>query len=100
MQALASAVVLREIHCALLRGVEGKDLGKPDQATPQAKVSSADSSAATSWTERTARAILAAPLASIDDSVRVRPCPMPAREARRNFMNVQARLCRVHHFFY
>lgn len=68
---MASAIVLRDVHCALLRAIEGKDLGKPDQAVPQAKLMSPDSTAALFWTARVAKAILAAPLPSVDEAGQV-----------------------------
>ena len=59
----ASTVVLREVHCALLRIIQGqgmeKDISKGQPTT--AKLFSPDSSGPVPWTAQVAQAILAAP---------------------------------------
>jgi hypothetical protein len=68
---LASGLVLREIHCALLRGAEGKGLSAEGADAPRtAKLATADSLAAT-WTGRVSKTILDAPPFAVDDDARV-----------------------------
>ena len=57
----ASAIVLREVHCALLRAIEGVPL-LPEQSAPlSARLFSPDSQGGQlPWTERAANAILSA----------------------------------------
>ena len=58
----ASAVLLRDLHCALLRAVEDKGLEKEKPQPSQAKLLSPDSAGPVPWTANVARVILSAPV--------------------------------------
>lgn len=73
----ASTVVLREVHCALLRIIQGqvmerdkKDASKGQPTT--AKLFSPDSSGPVPWTAQVAQAILAAPAVGAAATAKVR----------------------------
>lgn len=72
----ASTVVLREVHCALLRIIQsqGVERDKKDVAKGQpttAKLFSPDSSGSIPWTAQVAQAILAAPAATTAATAKV-----------------------------
>ncbi len=68
---LASGLVLREVHSALLRGADGKGLSSDASDAPRtAKLAVADAAAA-AWTGRVSKAILDAPPFAVDDDARV-----------------------------
>ena len=68
---LASGLVLREVHSALLRGADGKGLSSDGSDAPRtAKLAVADP-AAGAWTGRVSKAILDAPPFAVDDDARV-----------------------------
>ena len=76
----ASTVVLREVHCALLRIIQGqamdrdkKDAGKGQPTT--AKLFSPDSSGPVPWTAQVAQAVLAAPAVGAAGTAKVRHMP-------------------------
>lgn len=73
----ASTVVLREVHCALLRIIQsqGVERDKRDVAKGQpttAKLFSPDSSGPVPWTAQVAQAILAAPAATTAATAKVK----------------------------
>lgn len=73
----ASTVLLRDMHCALLRMIQNqgaeKDKKEGSKAQPlTAKLFSPDSSGAVPWTANVAQLILAAPLAKATASAKVR----------------------------
>lgn len=58
----ASAVLLRDIHCALLRAIEGPQGLQRDKPQPtQARLLSPDSAGPVPWTANVARMLLSAP---------------------------------------
>lgn len=68
---LASGLVLREVHTALLRGADGKGLSSDASDAPRtAKLAAADAAAA-AWTGRVSKVILDAPPFTVDDDARV-----------------------------
>jgi hypothetical protein len=70
---IASGLVLREVHCALLRGVDGRGLGSEGAEAPRtARLAATDAQAATAWTSCVSKAILNAPPLAVDDDARVR----------------------------
>ena len=78
----ASTVVLREVHCALLRIVNNqsvekdkKEAGKGQPTT--AKLFSPDSSGPMPWTAQVAQSILASSAAMAATSAKVIHCPCP-----------------------
>lgn len=73
----ASTVLLRDMHCALLRMIQNqgaeKDKKEGSKAQPMtAKLFTPDSSGAVPWTANVAQLILAAPLAKATASAKVR----------------------------
>ncbi|CAL8466956.1 g6492 [Coccomyxa elongata] len=66
---LASALVLREVHSALLRGADGKGLSSDASDAPRTAKLAADAAAA-AWTGRVSKAILDAPPFAVDDDAR------------------------------
>lgn len=74
---IASGLLLREVHCALLRGVEGRGLGADGADAPRsARLVAADAQAASAWTSRVSKAVLDAPPFAVDDDARVRSTPL------------------------
>ena len=77
----ASTVVLREVHCALLRTIQGQGMerDKKDSSKGQpttAKLFSPDSSGPVPWTAQVAQAVLAAPAVGVAATAKVRhPAP-------------------------
>lgn len=76
----ASTVVLREVHCALLRIIQGQpmDRDKKDASKGQpttAKLFSPDSSGPVPWTAQVAQAVLAAPAVGTAAMAKVRHMP-------------------------
>jgi len=68
---LASGLVLREVHCALLRGAEGKGLSSDGGDAPRtAKLAATDAQTA-AWSGRVSKAILDAAPFAVDDDARV-----------------------------
>lgn len=58
----ASAVLLRDIHCALLRAIEEKGLERDKPQPGQARLLSPDSAGPVPWTANVARVLLSAPV--------------------------------------
>ena len=76
----ASTVVLREVHCALLRVIQSQGVERDKKDVPKgqpttAKLFSPDSSGPVPWTAQVAQAILAAPAATTAATAKVR-CPV------------------------
>ena len=57
----ASAVLLRDMHCALLRAIEDKGLERDKPQPSQARLLSPDSAGPVPWTANVARLLLSAP---------------------------------------
>ena len=68
---LASGLVLREVHCALLRGAEGKGLSADGAEAPRTVKLAAADALATTWIGRVSKAVLDAPPFAVDDDARV-----------------------------
>ena len=76
---LASGLVLREMHAALMRGIEGRGgLGSIGAEAPRtAKLVLSETQAGVDWTRRVSKVILDSPPFAVDDEARVRhpkPC--------------------------
>lgn len=76
----ASTVVLREVHCALLRIIQGQGMEKDKKNISNgqpttAKLFSPDSSGPVPWTAQVAQAILAAPGVGAAATAKVRYKP-------------------------
>ena len=69
----ASAVLLRDVHCALLLALgSGKGLGASDARQPgSATISSPEEHSPSPWTLRVSQAVLAAPLDVAPDDAKV-----------------------------
>ena len=70
---VASGLVLREVHTALLRGIDGRGgLGSIGAEAPRtAKLALSETQAAIDWTRRVSRVILDSPPFAVDDDARV-----------------------------
>lgn len=78
---LASGLVLQEVHCALLRGAEGKGLSSDGGDAPRtAKLAAAEAHTA-AWSGRVSKVILDAPPFAVDDDARVTLLMMPHEPA-------------------
>ena len=70
---VASGLVLRELHAAILRGIDGRGgLGSIGAEAPRtAKLALSESQAVVDWTRRVSRVILDSPPFAVDDDARV-----------------------------
>ena len=70
---LASGLVLREMHSALMRGIEGRGgLGSIGAEAPRtAKLALSETQAGVDWTRRVSKVILDSPPFAVDDEARV-----------------------------
>ena len=71
---VASGLVLRELHAAMLRGIDGRGgLGSVGAEAPRtAKLALSEAQAAVDWTRRVSRVILDSAPFAVDDDARVR----------------------------
>lgn len=69
----ASGLVLRELHLALLRGIDGRGgLGSAGAEAPRAaKLAQSEAAASIDWTRRVSKVILDSPPFAVDDDARV-----------------------------
>lgn len=72
--------MLRELHAAVLRGIDGRGgLGSIGAEAPRtAKLALSESQAAIDWTRRVSRVILDSPPFAVDDDARVGLCELPS----------------------
>ena len=70
---LASGLVLREMHAALIRGIEGRGgLGSIGAEAPRtAKLALSETQAGVDWTRQVSKVILDSPPFAVDDEARV-----------------------------
>ena len=70
---MASGLVLRELHLALLRGIDGRGgLGSAGAEAPRAaKLAQSEAAAAVDWTRRVSKVVLDSPPFAVDDDARV-----------------------------
>ncbi|KAK9803241.1 hypothetical protein WJX73_008882 [Symbiochloris irregularis] len=80
LKGVASAVVLRDAHCALLRAYEGRGLEWDKEPPQSVALYHPDSQTPSPWPERAAHAILAAPDGWLDDEARAAALKMAYSE--------------------
>lgn len=75
---IASGLVIREMHAALLRGIDARGgLGAVGAEAPRAaKLALSEAQAAADWTRRVSKAILDSPPYAVDDDARVSSWPL------------------------